>query len=489
MSTRARSIVKGLGVLGNSIRGFHLMSWRRIFISVILPVLTYGSQVWFRDVSQISLTNTLQVAQNEACHKLAGTFHTTPTDMMHSLLSIPPIRYRLHHLLRTQGIRLASQPPSCLLRRPSYTRKSTLIPSHVSSPPILPPIAETPPMSSVFSHPPHPATPPWSHNRATLHTRSKNTAPSRTALIKLTDTTIFLSSAPFHIPNLFLTIFAIYHSNVLTIADYCTASTPTQSLLLAATSSLKRVGDCPERREIKMFYSDAGLPTLGDNRIISSRVMLCNVLLNTFHHSISSLLDTNPLSFLTGHWFSRRWVNARADEWYAPTVEAAFQATLTAMQTVQTPLSERLLEDWRAAWNPLPPGDPRRHFAPFSDPPDTTLHPFVKGVITAQSRAYQSAAFQLITHHAFDAGYSSRFRRNAGDNTTCPHCGDQYTIDHVLFECDHFWYQRATIIECDKSYLFSTFSGGKMLTRFLHATQSLLRPLPARNDPPDPTLA
>jgi hypothetical protein len=28
MSTRARSIVKGLGVLGNSIRGFHLVSWR-----------------------------------------------------------------------------------------------------------------------------------------------------------------------------------------------------------------------------------------------------------------------------------------------------------------------------------------------------------------------------------------------------------------------------------------------------------------------------
>jgi hypothetical protein len=489
MSTRARSIVKGLGVLGNSIRGFHLVSWRKIFISVILPVLTYGSQVWFRDVSQVTLINTLQVAQNEACRKLAGTFHTTPIDMMHSLLSIPSIRFRLRHLLRTQGLRLASQPPSCLLRQPSHTRKSTLLPSHIPLPTILPSVAETPPMSPTFSYPPHPATPQWSHDRATLHQRSKNTDPSRTTLIKLTDTTIFISSAPFHIPNLFLTIFAIYLSNVLTITDYCTASTPTQSLLLAATSSLKRVGDCPERREIKMFYSDAGLPTLGDNRIISKRVLTRNVLLlNTFHHAISSLLDTNPLSFLTGHWFSRRWVNARANEWYAPTKELAFQATLTATQTVQTPLSERLLEDLRAAWTPLPPGDPRRHFAPFSDPPDTTLHPFVKGVITAQSHAYQSAAFQLITHHAFDAGYSSRFRRNAGDNTTCPHYGDEHTIDHVLFECDHFWYQRATIIECDKSYLFSTFSGGKMLTRFLHATQSLLRPLPARNDPPDPTM-
>jgi hypothetical protein len=47
MSTRAQSIIKGLGVLGNSIRGFRLVNWRKIFISIILPVLTYGCQVWF----------------------------------------------------------------------------------------------------------------------------------------------------------------------------------------------------------------------------------------------------------------------------------------------------------------------------------------------------------------------------------------------------------------------------------------------------------
>ena len=47
MSTYAQSIIKGLGILGNSIRGFHLINWRKIFISVILPVLTYGCQVWF----------------------------------------------------------------------------------------------------------------------------------------------------------------------------------------------------------------------------------------------------------------------------------------------------------------------------------------------------------------------------------------------------------------------------------------------------------
>ena len=490
MSTHARSILKGLGILGNSIRGFHLINWRKIFISIILPVLTYGCQVWFRDVSQITLIKTLQVAQNEACRKLAGTFHTTPTDMTHSLLSIPPIRVRLRHLLQSQGRRLTHLPPSCLLRLPSSTRKSTLIPSHIPTAPILPPIAETPLMNPVFSYPRHPASPPWSHPHATLHTRSKNTTPAINALKKLSDITIFLSSTPFHIPNLYLHIFAIYHSNVLFISDYCIARTPTLSLLLAMTSSLKRVGDCPERREINIFYSDAGLPTLSDNRIISRNVMLHNVpLIHTFHHSIDTLLNTTILSYITGHWYLRCWVNARAREWYVPTVEAAFQATLTAPQTIQTLPSERLLEDWRATWTPPPPGDPRRHFAPLGEPPDLSLHPFIKGVLTSQSHAYQSAAFQLIAGHAFDANYSSHFWRNTGDNITCPHCGDRHTTDHVLFNCDHYWYAQATIIQCDKNYLFSTFSGGKMLTKFLHEMQSLLRPLPARNDPPDPTLA
>ena len=235
-----------------------------------------------------------------------------------------------------------------------------------------------------------------------------------------------------------------------------------------------------------MFYSDAGLPTLSsDNRIISRNITLINI----FHCSITMILSNNPLSFLTGHWFSKRWVNAQAEEWFKLAVKAMFQATLTVTQTVHKPLSECLLEDWRSSWTCPPPGDPHRHFTPLGEPPDSTLHPFIQGVLTAESRTLQSATFQLITGHCFNAHYSSHFRANTSDNITCPHCGDHYTIDHILFDCDHFWYEQATILECDKNYLFSTFSGGKMLVRFLHRMQSLLRPLPAHTHPPNQTVA
>jgi hypothetical protein len=481
LSTRVRSIVKGLGVLGNSIRGFHLIAWRHIFISVILPVLTYGCQVWFRDISQVSLIKTLQIAQNEACRKLAGTFHTTPTSMLHSLLSIPPIHYRLCHLLCLQGRHLAAQPPSCLLRHPEKTRKVTLIPSHIATTPILPPIAETPPFISAFAFPSHPATPPWSHPRLTLHARTKDNTPAVSLLKKLTGTTIFLASAPFHTPKVYLFIFAIYDNTTLTISDYCLASSPEHSLLLAATSSLKRVGDRPERRGINIFYSDAGLPTLTSDTQTARNVTLTS----SFCNSLLDTLTNNPLLHITGRWFSKHWVDARTEEWLQPGVELVFQATLTRPQHPLTPLSGRLEEEWRSTWTAPPPGDPHRSFTPLGEPPSLTTPDFVRGVLTAASRLYQSAAFQLITGHAFEGNYSNRFRARAQDNTSCPHCGEFYTTDHILFDCDHLWYERATTIHCDKNYLFSTFSGGKMLVKFLHLTQSLLRPLPGRTDPPD----
>ena len=145
MSTWAQSLTKGLGVLGNSIRGFRLINWRKVFISIILPILTYGCQVWFCDISQITLIQTLQVAQNEACRKLASIFHTTPIAMTHSLLSIPPICSCLRSLLRSQGCHLASQPPKSLLCNLHLTQKMTLIPSHVPLAPLLPSIANPPP--------------------------------------------------------------------------------------------------------------------------------------------------------------------------------------------------------------------------------------------------------------------------------------------------------------------------------------------------------
>jgi hypothetical protein len=47
MCNRARASIKALQVLGNTIRGLSMANWRLVLNAVCLPVLTYGSQLWF----------------------------------------------------------------------------------------------------------------------------------------------------------------------------------------------------------------------------------------------------------------------------------------------------------------------------------------------------------------------------------------------------------------------------------------------------------
>ena len=93
LATHARSSLRALCVLGNTVRGLSLVSWRRIVTSIIIPILTYGAETWFTDLRQHSYIDTLQVALNEACRKVGGVFRTTPSHLVHKLVAIPPIRY------------------------------------------------------------------------------------------------------------------------------------------------------------------------------------------------------------------------------------------------------------------------------------------------------------------------------------------------------------------------------------------------------------
>jgi Reverse transcriptase (RNA-dependent DNA polymerase) len=117
MAKRVHNTVKALGVLGSSIRGINLLSWRRLFHSLLLPTLTYGCGVWFTDTGQKSLIQILTVAQNEACRKLAGMFRTTPCSLTKLLVGVPPIHFRLRHLLQNLGTRVSTLPPSHYLHR------------------------------------------------------------------------------------------------------------------------------------------------------------------------------------------------------------------------------------------------------------------------------------------------------------------------------------------------------------------------------------
>jgi hypothetical protein len=184
MASRARSSLAALGVLGNSVRGLDFANWRKVYLAVILPILTYGSPIWFTDVKQKGLVQPLQVAQNQACRRLSGAFRTTPTAPLHHLLGIPPVRYTLLKLRSQYVTRLSLLPPSSPLITSVWTNPisrwhSTFLPltnlwSLVKS---------RTPAPFPFSYPSPPYLSTWSHPGFTSFTSSKSELSATHSLI------------------------------------------------------------------------------------------------------------------------------------------------------------------------------------------------------------------------------------------------------------------------------------------------------------------
>jgi hypothetical protein len=65
MCNWARALIKALQVLGNTVRDLSMANWRLVLNAVCLPVLTYGSQLWFLTGAAKGLTNMVQWVQND----------------------------------------------------------------------------------------------------------------------------------------------------------------------------------------------------------------------------------------------------------------------------------------------------------------------------------------------------------------------------------------------------------------------------------------
>jgi hypothetical protein len=116
MANCARSTVRGISILGNTISGLDLLNWRKVYNALVIPVLTYGAQVWYTGRNQKSLVHKLQVAQNEGIRKIRGVFKTTPIDPLHNLLGVPPISYVLPKLMHSYTLRLQRLPSNAKVR-------------------------------------------------------------------------------------------------------------------------------------------------------------------------------------------------------------------------------------------------------------------------------------------------------------------------------------------------------------------------------------
>jgi hypothetical protein len=118
MCNRARASIKALQVLGNSIRGLSMANWRLVLNAVCLPVLAYGSQIWFLSGASKTLVNMLQRVQNEMVKQVTGAFRTAPREALLHFTRMVPMRHYIEKLTYTSALRLYRLPrPSQLLRR------------------------------------------------------------------------------------------------------------------------------------------------------------------------------------------------------------------------------------------------------------------------------------------------------------------------------------------------------------------------------------
>jgi hypothetical protein len=121
-AAKAMRVANASALLGNSIHGLSPYLRRQLYLGVVLPMMTYGSPVWWKGTKRQATI--LETVQNKALRQITGAFSTT-ADQGNGNRSIHPS----HHSLP----RLGQQTRRNSLPAP------TPVPPDLRSPPATPP--------------------------------------------------------------------------------------------------------------------------------------------------------------------------------------------------------------------------------------------------------------------------------------------------------------------------------------------------------------
>ncbi|KAB5587943.1 Reverse transcriptase from mobile element jockey protein [Ceratobasidium theobromae] len=110
MATRAKCILGGMRMLGNSLRGLSVYHARMLVNTCIVPILTYGFALWFHGRNSKTHCKTLQTVQNIACRWASGSFRTAPVAVVEHTIAMPPIAYRIRRQCANYSAKLRHLP-------------------------------------------------------------------------------------------------------------------------------------------------------------------------------------------------------------------------------------------------------------------------------------------------------------------------------------------------------------------------------------------
>ncbi|KAB5590631.1 Reverse transcriptase from mobile element jockey protein [Ceratobasidium theobromae] len=127
MATRAKCVLGGMRMLGNSLRGLSVYHARMLVNACIIPILTYGFALWFHGRNSKTHCKTLQTVQNIACRWASGSFRTAPVAVIEHTIAMPPIAYRIRRQCANYSAKLRHLPSlnQVCTRLPHSFRTST----------------------------------------------------------------------------------------------------------------------------------------------------------------------------------------------------------------------------------------------------------------------------------------------------------------------------------------------------------------------------
>ena len=101
--------------LANTQKGLTVSIMRQLYISTVLPILDYGSEVWW--MGQKTAISKLVTVQNGAMRSILRAFKTTPIAALESEAAIVPTDLRLTHHQRKYALRILTLPSSHPIRQ------------------------------------------------------------------------------------------------------------------------------------------------------------------------------------------------------------------------------------------------------------------------------------------------------------------------------------------------------------------------------------
>ena len=449
MAMRARSTIRGLTILGNSIRGLDLVHWKQVYLMYVIPILTYGAPVWYTGISQKGLINMLQTAQNKGIPKITGVFRTTPAAVTENMIGIAPIKYLLPRVIHSFRNRLIATNPHHILhtvltddqchywRSTPPTNLSLLL--HGLEP-------------STYSHTPYQ---PW-----------KPTNVSFTSPIPHPQTTV-LYYIPSTVDNSYIIHVTSRTHTVYTLLRSFIGTDHTQALGLAILSSL-----CDFPNLSSHFIH---LPSFKEKLTSPKPHRDSNVFLQ-----IRDTIDSSPLSYF---YFHQYYTRAKDSPNHTQRLHWNQRFAASSPQPHPPPtLSPRELMWCKIKEDYTPIDHPSALACQIPDNGKPVAA--VRGTLKCHSRIITSTIFRIATGHCFDANYSQRFRPHSNDITTCPHTHTHphlHTRHHVIFQCSRYANERRKFLPRPwrlPVILQSEDASQKLGTFLKESNCSLLRPIP-----------